>query len=67
MPKIKTVRAASKRFRFTGSGRIKAQKPGRRHHLHQKAENRKRGLRRTSYFSKVEADKMKTLLPYGSR
>jgi len=45
MPKIKTRRAASKRFRISGSGRIKCGKANRRHLLVAKTTKRKRQLR----------------------
>ena len=41
MPKLKTKRSAVKRFRSTGSGKIKAGKAGRRHNL-SLGKNRKR-------------------------
>src|SRR2546423_15629184 len=41
MPKLKTKRSAVKRFRMTGSGKIKAGKAGRRHNL-SLGKNRKR-------------------------
>ena len=56
-----------KRYRFTASGRVKFQKPGRRHNLHQKTEKRKRGLHRGSYLTEVLGEKVERQLPYGSR
>jgi len=68
MPKLKSCRAAMKRYRFTASGKLKHGKPGRRHNFHQKTEKRKRGLGRSGYLTKVETEKVNTrLLPYGSR
>ena len=43
MPKIKTNKGAAKRFRVTGTGKIKRMKAGRRHLLTSKAPGRKRG------------------------
>jgi len=45
MPKIKTRRGAAKRFKITGSGRIKCGKANRRHLLVNKTTKRKRHLR----------------------
>ena len=56
-----------KRYRFTASGRVKFQKQGKRHNLHQKSEKRKRGLKRGSYLPKVQGNKANRQLPYGSR
>jgi len=68
MPKLKSNRAAMKRYRFTASGKIKHGKPGRRHNFHQKTEKRKRGLNKAGYLTPIEAEKVTTrLLPYGSR
>ncbi len=67
MPKLKTKRAAMKRYRFTASGRVKFQKPGRRHHMHQKTEKRKRRLNKGSYLPVEQTDHVERLLPYGSR
>jgi large subunit ribosomal protein L35 len=67
MPKLKSKRAAMKRYRFTDSGKVKIQKPGRRHHLHQKTEKRKRGLNHPGYLAPYDAEKARRLMPYGSR
>lgn len=67
MPKLKSKRAAMKRFRFTGTGKVKMQMRGKRHHMHQKTEKRKRRLGRGSYLTPVQADKITRLLPYDSR
>lgn len=67
MPKLKSRKAAMKRYRFTASGRVKFQKPGRRHHLHQKTEKYKRGLNKGGYLTDVQGAKVERQLPYGSR
>ena len=67
MPKLKSKRAAMKRYRFTASKKVKHQKLGRRHNLHQKTEKRKRNMGRASYLPDVQAEKVEHLLPYGSR
>ena len=54
MPKIKTCRGAAKRFKTTGSGRIKRAKAYRRHILTHKASKRKRQLRSATLVAKVD-------------
>ena len=44
MPKMKTHSGASKRFKMTGSGKLRRQKAGRRHLLEHKASKRTRRL-----------------------
>jgi large subunit ribosomal protein L35 len=51
MPKIKTKRCAAKRFRKTGSGKIKYNKSGSRHLLTRKSTSRKRKLRKNGSLS----------------
>jgi large subunit ribosomal protein L35 len=67
MAKLKTRRAAMKRYRFTAKGHARAQRPGRRHNLHVKGEGRKRDMRRASILPDVESAKVHKQLPYGSR
>ena len=67
MPKLKSRRAAMKRYRFTARGRVKIQKPGMRHNLHRKTEKRKRSLGRGAYLPAIQAEKVRRQLPYGSR
>lgn len=45
MPKMKTSSAAKKRFKLTGTGKIKRQKANRSHILTSKSRKRKRNLR----------------------
>jgi len=56
-----------KRYRFTATGKAKSAKPGRRHNMHQKTEKRKRTMRRATLQPAVLAEKVHSLLPYGSR
>lgn len=64
MPKIKTNRAANKRFRVTGSGKIKRAKGFKRHILSTKPKKRKRRLRQTTTVSAVEQKNIRKLIPY---
>ena len=65
MPKMKTRRAAAKRYSLTGSGKVKYKKQGLRHILTKKAANRKRKLRHSGILNSVEGARVKRLLPYG--
>ena len=65
MPKMKTKRSAAKRYRITGSGKVRYKKQNLRHILTKKSSKRKRRLRQPAILSSVEADRAKKLLPYG--
>ena len=64
MPKIKTNRAAAKRFRVTGSGKIKRTKAYKRHILSSKGKKRKRNLRKGTTVAAVEAKNIRQMIPY---
>ena len=65
MPKMKTRKAASKRYSFTGTGKVKYKKQGLRHILTKKSTKRKRNLRKTGLLSEAETAKVRKMLPYG--
>ena len=65
MPKMKTRKAAAKRYSFTGTGKIKYKKQGLRHILTKKSSKRKRKLRHSGILSKAESAVARKLLPYG--
>lgn len=62
--KIKTHSGAKKRFKFTGTGKIKYQSTNRRHRLTQKATGRKRSNRAGEYASASDVREIKALMPY---
>jgi large subunit ribosomal protein L35 len=64
MPKLKTSRAAAKRFRKTAKG-FKAYSSGRRHNLGHKTRKTKRQLRSggSSLVHKSDVDRVTQLLP----
>ena len=64
MPKIKTSRGAAKRFKTTGSGRIKRAKAFRRHILSHKGRKRKRQLRGATLVAMVDHEHIRKLIPY---
>ena len=65
MPKIKTNRAAAKRFRKTGTGKIRYKKSCASHMLTKKTTKRKRSLRRSRLIDKTNMKKIRLLLPNG--
>lgn len=64
MPKIKTKKAAAKRFKVTGSGKIKRTRAGKNHKLNNKSGKTIRTLRKQDYVAKSEEKNIKELLPY---
>lgn len=64
MPKIKTNSSAAKRFKMTGSGKIKRNKGFKRHILSSKSKKRKRNLRRATTVAAVEQKNIRKLIPY---
>ena len=64
MPKLKTNRGAAKRFKVTGSGRIKRSQANRRHILTKKTTKRKRHLRGTTSVAAADQRAIRVLLPY---
>jgi large subunit ribosomal protein L35 len=65
MPKMKTNRAAAKRFRVSGSGRIRRSKSGLNHGMQEKSKKRLRRLRKNDMVDSVLTKRIKLLLPYG--
>ena len=65
MPKIKTNRAAAKRFKKTSSGKIVYRKSHASHILTKKTTKRKRSLRRAHIVDKTNTREIKLLLPNG--
>ena len=64
MPKMKTHRGAAKRFKKTGTGKLKRARAFTSHILTKKSAKRKRNLRKTGYVSTAQEKAMKKLLPY---
>lgn len=64
MPKMKTHKGAAKRFKITGSGKVKTKKCGLRHILTSKTTKRKRALRHPGILQGKDAQNVKKLLPY---
>ena len=64
MPKMKTNRGAAKRFKMTGSGKIKRNKAFSSHILTKKTTKRKRGLRQADLVDSANYKGIKRILPY---
>jgi large subunit ribosomal protein L35 len=64
VPKIKTNRGAAKRFKKTGTGKVKAKSAFARHILTKKSANRKRVLRKPKMLSKTSSKSVDRLIPY---
>ena len=64
MPKIKTKRAAAKRFSQTGTGKLKRNKAYKSHILTKKSTKRKRSLRQAAMTDATNVKTMKKILPY---
>ena len=67
MPKLKTNKAAKKRYSLTATGKVKRTKANRRHRLATKtARQRKTGKILNAYADKTVEAGIKKLLPYGN-
>ena len=60
--KKKTNKAAAKRFRLTGTGRVRRRKAYKSHILTKKSPKRKRHLRKGAIASHADTHRLKTLL-----
>ena len=64
MPKIKTNRSAHKRFRLTGTGKIRRNKAFKSHILTKKTTKRKRDLRKSALVDSTNVKEVRRMLPY---
>ena len=64
MPKVKTNRAAAKRFKVTGTGKLKRNKAYKRHILTKKSAKTERNLRKPAMTDATNVKNMKKLTPY---
>ncbi len=63
MPKIKTHRGAAKRFKRTGTGKIKRGHAYHSHILGKKSSKRKRNLRKSAVVTAADAQRIEKLIP----
>ena len=67
MAKLKTNKAAKKRYSYTATGKVKRTKANRRHLLSNRSTKQKRQLRaQRGYADKTCEAEIKKLLPYGN-
>ena len=64
MPKLKTHKGAAKRFKKTGTGKVKRHKAYKRHILTSKDTKRKRQLGSATLVSDADVAKVKRMIPY---
>ncbi|MCG6137951.1 MAG: 50S ribosomal protein L35 [Nostoc sp. LLA-1] len=64
MPKLKTRKAASKRFRATGSGKIVRRKAFKNHLLEHKSANKKRSFSKMAVVNERDEENVRLMLPY---
>jgi len=64
MPKIRTNRAAAKRFKKTGSGKIVRAKAFKSHILTKKSPKRKRSLRQGTIVDAINIGALRRMMPY---
>ncbi len=64
MPKMKSKRAATKRFTRTASGKVRRNKANHSHILTKKSMKRKRRLRGTTIMRDCDVKIIKPLIPY---
>ncbi len=62
--KMKTKRAAAKRFKVTGTGKLVRNKANKSHILTKKTTKRKRNLRKATLVDDTNVKTMKKILPY---
>ncbi len=64
MPKMKTKSSAKKRFRFTGTGKIKMKPSGMRHGMRKRSQSMKRKARHVTTLADVDARIINQMMPY---
>ncbi|MCP4230805.1 MAG: 50S ribosomal protein L35 [bacterium] len=64
MPKMKSNRAAAKRFKRTGKGRVKRYRAYSGHLREAKSPKRLRKLRKSTLLDKTNEEQVRVLLPY---
>ncbi len=65
MPKLKTHRGAAKRFKLTGTGKVKRNRANKSHIMTGKPAKRTRRLRTATIADRTNEKAIKRLLPYG--
>lgn len=63
--KLKTHKGASKRFKLTGTGKVKRSRASGNHLLTKKSSRRKRALKKAAMVHESNERNIKKLIPYG--
>ncbi|HEY9805420.1 MAG TPA: 50S ribosomal protein L35 [Candidatus Obscuribacterales bacterium] len=64
MPKLKTRKAAAKRFRASGSGKILRRRAFKNHLLEHKSTKRKNQLSQVAVVHETDEENVRLMLPY---
>ena len=64
MPKLKTKKAAAKRFKITGTGKFKHPRANKQHILGKKSPKRKMTLRKMGMVDKTNEAAVRQMMPY---
>ena len=64
MPKLKSKKAATKRFKVTGTGKIKYPRANRQHILGKKSPKRKMKLRKAGIVDATNEAAVRQMMPY---
>ncbi len=62
MPKMKTRRSAAKRFKLTGTGRIRRNKANHSHMLIRRNKSAKRKMRKAGFVDSAEEKRVRKML-----
>lgn len=65
MPKMKTKSGAKKRFRLTGTGKVRANQANKRHGMIKRTKKQIRNQRGTTILKPQDAGIVKQYMPYG--
>lgn len=65
--KMKTKKAAAKRFSFTATGKVKFKRTNKRHNMGNKSASRKLKLRGAGYLFSGDERHVVKCMPYGSQ
>ncbi len=65
MPKMKTRRAAAKRYQMTASGKVKIKKSNLRHILTKMSQKSQRNKAKPGFVDAADIRTVRKLLPYG--
>ncbi len=64
MPKMKTKSGVKKRFKVTGTGKVKASQANKQHNMRKRSKRQLRNQRGTAVLPDMEAKRIKQFMPY---